>query len=472
MKTSHEKNLKTTLFLIPAMVLLLCFSSIFLFSHLSIRHYLKLQTAQQMDDEFRLFDDYYENGHQIAFTGEYQEEEFILPTYFLILDDALRPVYPHEPFITEEERIRTKEIASNFRKNPTRFAKKAGTVTIRDKTYYLRSKQYYGLLDDSVILAPKGNPSAQTYTAVVYLNITPIQDFLDLLFQALSVLLFFCVSICTFILFRTALRIDTAFAKLKDYILSVGEKAVLSRNEPLTYREFDQMAETVFDLSSRIAKAEQTQKQFFQNASHELRTPLMSIQGYAEGIHIGVLKNPQASAAVILRESKKMSALVDDILFLSKMDVQAQPLHLETIDLKELLYDCSWSIESAATQRNIKLIHSFTEDKLPLCADELLLRRAFGNLLSNALQYAHSRIELHLYVHQQSVIIQIIDDGDGFDEKDQPHLFERFYKGPQGNFGIGLAITKDIITGHHGNITAERIDDVTVFTVTLPYPSI
>lgn len=468
MKTPPEKNLKITLFVVPGTVLLLCFFSILLFSHLSIQRYLEKQTAERMEEEFRLFDDYYQGEDETAFAGSYEEDEFMVWTHFLILDEALRPVFPHEPWISEEERLRTRSISAHFRRNPFLFGKKATKITVRQKTYYLRSKQYQGILDESVILPPSSSEKGQRYTVIVYVNITPIQDFLDLLSQTLTFLLLLCASLSTLILFRTALHIDRAFFKLKKYILSVGEKVPLSAVESLTYREFNQMAQTVSDLSLRIHQAEQSQKQFFQNASHELRTPLMSIQGYAEGIHSGVLKNTKDASAVIIRESRKMSDLVDEILFLSKMDANAQTTSFQEVDLKDLLYDCSWSIQSAAANQNIRLVHRLDDQKLRIHGDEVLLGRAFSNLISNALRYANTSIEIHARSSEQAIIIQIIDDGEGIDENDLPHLFERFYKGKNGNFGIGLSITKDIITRHHGNIHAANVDHTTVFTVTLP----
>ena len=90
-------------------------------------------------------------------------------------------------------------------------------------------------------------------------------------------------------------------------------------------------------------------------------------------------------------------------------------------------------------------------------SDTEKLERAIINILSNAIRHAHSKVEIRCDVSEKEIEIAIHDDGDGIDEKDLPHLFERFYKGENGSSGLGLAISKDIVTGLGGRITAENM---------------
>ena len=96
-----------------------------------------------------------------------------------------------------------------------------------------------------------------------------------------------------------------------------------------------------------IEKEAERQQTFFQNASHELKTPLMAIQGYAEGIQAGVMDTGSA-AEVILKESDRMTELVDELLDISKIDMGRQPLTLSEMDVRELLYDSIRAVEPAA----------------------------------------------------------------------------------------------------------------------------
>lgn len=103
----------------------------------------------------------------------------------------------------------------------------------------------------------------------------------------------------------------------------------------LPYTEFNEIADTVFQMSRQLEEAEAAQVKFFQNASHELRTPLTAIRGYAEGLSSGVIRDVKASASIIMEHSDKMSALVDELLYTSKLDAHMEVEGNETFDLRE-----------------------------------------------------------------------------------------------------------------------------------------
>ena len=100
--------------------------------------------------------------------------------------------------------------------------------------------------------------------------------------------------------------------------------------------------------------------------------------------------------------------------------------------------------------------------------DDTQLRRAVTNILSNGVRYARSELRLTCRAYRRQVTIQIQDDGDGIAEEDLPHIFDRFYMGRSGKTGIGLALTKEIIQLHKGEIHAYNWDRGAVFEITLP----
>lgn len=228
------------------------------------------------------------------------------------------------------------------------------------------------------------------------------------------------------------------------------------------------MAQSVQHMSKRIDRAEQNQKTFFQNASHELRTPLMSIQGYAEGLDAGVVKNQKKAYEIIRKESDKMSRLVDEILFLSKMDTKTLHIEKELFDCKELLYDTSWQIHSLAKQQGIVITHHLPAEPVFIRASYELMERAVLNILTNALRYAKSAITLTCSVEKTNVRISIANDGEEIAAQDIPHVFDRFFKGEKGQFGIGLAITSDIMKEHNGSISVQSQTGETMFTMQIP----
>ena len=220
-----------------------------------------------------------------------------------------------------------------------------------------------------------------------------------------------------------------------------------------------------FRFGRDIEKEAERQQTFFQNASHELKTPLMAIQGYAEGIQAGVMDTGSA-AEVILKESDRMTELVEELLDISKMDMGQQQLAFSEMDIRELLYDSIRTVEPIAA--GIAIVPDFPEEPIMVSCDDTRLRRAVINILSNGVRYARSELRLTCRVDKRQVTIRIQDDGDGIAEADLPHIFDRFYMGRSGKSGIGLALTKEIIHLHKGMIRAYNGDSGAVFEITLP----
>jgi signal transduction histidine kinase len=222
-----------------------------------------------------------------------------------------------------------------------------------------------------------------------------------------------------------------------------------------------------FRFGRNIEKEAERQQTFFQNASHELKTPLMAIQGYAEGIQAGVMDTASA-AEVILKESDRMTELVDELLDISKIDMGRQPLTLSEMDVRELLYDSIRAVEPTAAASGITITPDFPETPVMVSCDDTRLRRAVTNILSNGVRYARSELRLTCCADKRNVTIRIQDDGDGIATEDLPHIFDRFYMGKSGKSGIGLALTKEIIHLHKGTIRAYNGDGGAVFEITIP----
>lgn len=222
-----------------------------------------------------------------------------------------------------------------------------------------------------------------------------------------------------------------------------------------------------FRFGRDIEKEAERQQTFFQNASHELKTPLMAIQGYAEGIQAGVMDTGSA-AEVILKESDRMTELVDELLDISKIDMGRQPLALSEMDVRELLYDSMRAVEPIAAGGGITITPDFPETPVMVSCDDTRLRRAVTNILSNGVRYARSQLHLTCRTEKRHVTIRIQDDGDGIAEADLPHIFDRFYMGKNGKSGIGLALAKEIIHLHKGTIRAYNGDSGAVFEISIP----
>ena len=173
------------------------------------------------------------------------------------------------------------------------------------------------------------------------------------------------------------------------------------------------------------------------------------------------------AADVILEESDRMAELVEELLDISKIDMGRQRLTLSETDIRELLYDGIRAVEPTAAS-SIAIVPDFPEEPIIVKCDDVQLRRAVTNILSNGLRYARSELCLTCRTDKRHVTIRIQDDGDGIAEEDLPHIFDRFYMGKSGKSGIGLALTKEIVHLHRGTIRAYNGDSGAVFEISIP----
>lgn len=221
-------------------------------------------------------------------------------------------------------------------------------------------------------------------------------------------------------------------------------------------------------VGRRMDSAQERTRRFFANASHELKTPLTLVQGYAEGIQRGVAPDPRQAAGVILEAGDRMTALVDELLLISRIDSGALTLETSDFQLEELLGDCLSEIAPLAARRGVSLSLAAPEGLPPLSGDPARLRRALMSVLDNALRYAKSRVDCDLSRQGARFTLSVRDDGPGIPPGDLPHVFERFFAGKNGHSGIGLSIAREIVLLHGGDIRAEDTGGGAALTLTLP----
>lgn len=221
-------------------------------------------------------------------------------------------------------------------------------------------------------------------------------------------------------------------------------------------RELEDLRLAMNRMSDQLMRSDQSQKNFFQNVSHELRNPLMSISGYAQGIEQGIFQPPKDAAHTILTESLRLTEVVNSLLTLSRLESGQQNITLGPVRVVEVIEDCLDRLNGLAVQRGISLALVPFDQSITVYGEEELLGKTLENLLTNAIRYAKTTVTISVKVEKRQVDISVADDGDGIDEKDLPHLFERCYKGKGGNFGIGLAIAHSAAEKMEGRLEAEN----------------
>ena len=303
--------------------------------------------------------------------------------------------------------------------------------------------------DGETYLAIIYEPTAQSDRlryVITYCPTSMVGDWVDqasiIVLSVSSIFAFFVL----IVLVTTARSVTKPLKHLRWGARRIGEGDFVSIEPEFFLTELEDMRCSMNEMSQKLQAAEQTQQRFFQNVSHELRSPLMSIGGYAQGIEQGVFDPPQHAAHTIIEESERMSRLVDSILCLSRLESledDRKSSELERIDAGRAMEQCIERMKCLANARGVEIRANLAKNAQAIAEDDLL-DKAMGNMLSNAIRYANSLVEIACWVdfENDSVVATVHDDGPGIPETDVPHVFERCYKGEGGQFGLGLAIAK------------------------------
>ncbi len=250
---------------------------------------------------------------------------------------------------------------------------------------------------------------------------------------------------------------------------SISRPIIILRNraEMLSERDFDTkvdiktgdeleaLANSINKVAAELKEYDIAQKKFIQNASHELKTPLMSIQGYAEGIKDGVFDDNDKALNVIIEESSRLENLVEDIIYLSKLETLEDYYVFSSVSINETIRKSIEKVSSLALKDGIEISSMlYKDEQINIDRDKFI--QAMINIIGNCLRYARKEVKIETENNGKWFEIKISDDGKGFDEKEIKSVFERFYKGKKGSTGLGLAITKVIIEKHGGTIMAQN----------------
>lgn len=210
---------------------------------------------------------------------------------------------------------------------------------------------------------------------------------------------------------------------------------------------------------TQLRKMEQMRKDFVANLSHELRTPLTVLEGYLETLQ--ELDEPLPpllthSFQQMHEQTERMQYLVDDLLLLSNLETQPKKTHC--VNLPALLNKiCKESENLLHSAGRIELT---LETSAQVVGDEQELRSAFTNLLGNALKYSpqESKVQVRWYQTKESLVLDVVDEGEGIAESEIPRITERFYRidvrraNKVAGTGLGLAIVKHVLLRHDARL--------------------
>lgn len=212
-------------------------------------------------------------------------------------------------------------------------------------------------------------------------------------------------------------------------------------------------------------------------AAHDLKTPIVAVRGFLELVeNVGPLTDQQQTFLTRAFESlDRMDHLIANVLELARLESDT-PIQIELCDLQQLIDACYEYVEKEASAREITLSFNVPEDISTVVGDPHLLTQVFNHLLSNAVKFNRDKGQINVTVQKQSkwLRVDIQDTGNGIQEKDLQHIFEKFYRASSikriEGTGLGLAIVEMVIIKHGGRIWVKSaVGEGSTFTFLLPY---
>ncbi|MCI5679761.1 MAG: ATP-binding protein, partial [Bacteroidales bacterium] len=245
------------------------------------------------------------------------------------------------------------------------------------------------------------------------------------------------------------------------------------------HNEIVDLAIACNQMADQLEKVESTRQQFVSNVSHELKTPLSSVKVLSESI---LLQEdvPKEMYVEFLHdinsEVDRMTAIINDLLTLVKLDQKEIPLNFQETDLNHMMEDIIKRLQPLADAKGVSL-QLETQKEVHADADEMKLSLAISNLVDNAVKYTpeEGTVKVSLDADHQNVFISVADTGIGIPEDEVNRIFERFYRVDKtrdretGGTGLGLSITHSTIMMHKGSIKVNsKEEEGTTILVRIP----
>ena len=240
--------------------------------------------------------------------------------------------------------------------------------------------------------------------------------------------------------------------------------------------EIGELAETINEMSVKIAQNEKMQAEFISQLSHELRTPLTVINGWSETLLAEETMDPMTRQGmkIISGEAQRLTEMVMELLDFTRMQDGRMTLSVEMADVRAEFEDTVFLYGSRLAQEGIRLHYEDNEEEIPdIPCDVNRLRQVFLNILDNAAKHGGEgkRVDVSIKRESDSIVVRFRDYGPGIPEDEIPLVKKKFYKGSSKarGTGIGLAVCDEIVEMHGGTLTLENAPGSgTLVTVSLP----
>jgi signal transduction histidine kinase len=263
---------------------------------------------------------------------------------------------------------------------------------------------------------------------------------------------------------------STGDLSLRAPVRGRGETALLAQ-------QFNRMAERLEASFSELAAERDALRRFVTDASHELRTPITALKNFVTLLHGPAATDPAAQAEFLEQSQlqvERLEWITQNLLDLSRLEAGLTALNISSCRAEKLIQTAAAAFKGAAAEKGVELAIQSPLPSIELNCDQEWIHLALSNLLDNAVKFtpAGGRVEIGASVGEESIRLWVKDSGPGIDPPDQPHIFERFYRGrgerAEGS-GLGLAIVQSTAQAHGGQVTFRSDADAgSLFVIELP----
>ncbi|HJQ01799.1 MAG TPA: HAMP domain-containing sensor histidine kinase [Jatrophihabitans sp.] len=272
---------------------------------------------------------------------------------------------------------------------------------------------------------------------------------------------------------------------LGEAITAIGQGRLPDTDHPRLTGQVDHLHAELASTAQRLAESrereralERSRRELIAWVSHDLRTPLAGLRAMSEALEDGVVEQPELYYKQIHAQVDRLTGMVEDLFDLSRIQARGFAIETERISLDDLVSDCLAALEPLARAAEVEL-RGHSDGQATVTGNAAELNRALTNLVANAIQHTSRRggVDVHLRIEDGHAVVLVRDQCGGIPQAAMPRVFDVGYRlesartpnpGQPGGAGLGLAITRGIISAHAGTVDVRNVPGGCEFHLQLP----
>lgn len=302
--------------------------------------------------------------------------------------------------------------------------------------------------------------------------------------ENMVLIIFVAVTLCFMLLFWASLSWFTRYFNeidegLEKLIQGEDKEIILSQEMEPMEKKLNLLRQTLERRELEAKLAEERKNNLVMYLAHDIRTPLTSVIGYLSLLEEAPdmpLEQKAKYVHITLEKANRLEQLINEFFEITRYNIQQIVLEKEKIDLYYMLLQMMEEFYPLLSQKgNQAVLHG--DENVTVYGDPVKLARVFNNILKNAVAYSYDNTKIHIFLEEMEsgkIVIRFKNQGKTIPKEKLSSIFEKFYRMDEarnsntGGAGLGLAIAKEIVKLHGGEITAESEKEQVTFVVELP----